>query len=65
MEMSELLKEFWLWKGKKVQLPINGLPIDVEVKDFRQVWNRVDAKVTPIKGSGEVWVEAKRLIQPI
>jgi hypothetical protein len=61
MEMSELIKEFWIWKGKTVQLPVGGINIDVKIIDLRQVWNRVDAKVSPVSGNGEVWVEAKRL----
>ncbi len=50
MEMSELLKEFWLWKGKKAQVNINGLLVNVQILDLRQVWNRLDAKITPISG---------------
>jgi hypothetical protein len=65
MEMSALLKEYWLFKGKQLQVNINGLMVNVIVTDLRQVWNRVDAKISPVSGNGEVWVEAKRLTQPI
>ncbi len=65
MEMTELLKEFWLYKGKQLQVNINGLMVDVLVIDLRQVWNRVDAKITLVKGNGEIWVEARRLTQPV
>jgi hypothetical protein len=61
--MSDLIKEYWLWKGKKAQVNINGLIVDVQILDFRQVWDRLDAKITPCAGTGEAWIEARRLIQ--
>ncbi len=63
--MSALIQEYWLYKGKTLQLPIDGLRIDVKVVDLRQRWNTIDAKVSPVSGNGEVWVEARRLIQPV
>jgi hypothetical protein len=63
--MTDLLKEFWINKGKQMQLNVNGLMVNVVVTDLRQVWNRLDAKVTPVSGNGELWVEARRLTQPV
>jgi hypothetical protein len=68
MKMSELLQEYWgLYAGKpNLQVDMgNGFLVAVEVTDLRQCWNRVDAKVKPISGSGEIWIEARRLIQII
>lgn len=51
--------------GQKVQLrTAEGLYIDVEVVDVRQVWNRVDCLVTPLMGSGSAWVSVERLSRP-
>lgn len=63
--MAELIKEYWLWKGKQMQVNIDGLIFNVKVLDLRQVWNRLDVKITPMSGTGEAWIEARRLIQSV
>ena len=58
--MSELIKEYWLFKGQTLFLPVDGLMVSVKILDVRRRWNTLDAKVSPTTGNGEVWVEAKR-----
>lgn len=44
-------------------LRCEGFVIDVEILDVRKVWNRTDYLVTPLQGTGEVWVSAERVSQ--
>ena len=40
---------------------INGLHVRVQVTDVRQVWGRSDAQISPIEGSGSIWVSIDSL----
>tara|TARA_Y100000310_G_scaffold225593_1_gene227600 strand:- start:558 stop:761 length:204 start_codon:yes stop_codon:yes gene_type:complete len=42
-------------------LRCDDLSVDVLVVDARQVWDRVDVKVTPVSGTGEQWVSLERV----
>lgn len=48
-------------KGKIVE---NGLEIDVEITDARIRYGHLDLCVTPISGTGTVWVERKNIEIP-
>lgn len=53
--------EYFKAIGTIKRYSINGLLIDVIVKDIRQVWGRIDAKITPVKGLKEIWVSIDSL----
>lgn len=53
-ELSNLL-------GKEGMLDINGLQFMVRIIDVRKVFGRTDYKVTPVSGTGTIWVESHRL----
>jgi hypothetical protein len=61
MTMTEMIQKYWLLKGQRSTIRMDGLTIQVKVIDLRRVWNRVDALITPIAGEGETWVDASRL----
>lgn len=44
------------------KLRVDNLLIDVEISDVRIVWGRTDYLVTPIQGTGELWVSESRVI---
>jgi hypothetical protein len=43
--------------GKIVELPLNGMVVQVKVLDFKLSYGRERWLVTPVAGSGQVWVE--------
>lgn len=45
--------------GREGELIIGPLGFRVRVLDARRVFNRLDLKVEPIKGSGSKWVSAE------
>lgn len=55
------MKELYSKIGKKYSLYYDGLVINVIIDDIRKVWGRVDAKIRPISGSGEKWVNIESL----
>jgi len=63
--MTDLMAEYWTFRGMTLNLPLEGLTVKVKVLDVRQRWNVLDALVTPVSGSGEKWIEARRLEHPI
>ncbi len=64
MTMDEMIKKFLVCKGETRSIGIDGLTVKVKVLDLRQVWNRIDALITPISGEGETWIDADRLKEP-
>jgi hypothetical protein len=40
---------------------INGMHFPVRILDARKVYGRMDALITPVGGTGEVWVDVKGL----
>lgn len=50
------------YKGKKGQVKENNLLINVKILDSRVRFGHLDLKVTPLDGSGEVWVERKNIL---
>ena len=43
--------------GRIVELELNGLTVQAKVLDFKLSYGRERWLVTPVAGSGEVWVE--------
>ena len=50
--MKELIKAI----GKAGHVSIGGLYVAVKVVDIKQAYGRDMYLVTPVKGSGEVWI---------
>jgi hypothetical protein len=57
--MSKSLKEHFKVVDTEITIPLGGVMVDVRVLDVRSVFGRIDYQVTPVKGSGVVWVEVK------
>ena len=55
------MSEYFRLVGKVKRYHINGLSIDVIVKDIRQVWGRIDVKISPLRGINEIWVNIDSL----
>lgn len=51
------------WVGKEVHIRVedNSFTIPCTVLDFRQVYQRIDIKVTPKNGAGEKWISTERV----
>jgi hypothetical protein len=47
--------------GMTASVDLDGLLVQVKVLDTKQVFGRLDVKVTPVKGSGEKWISSDRL----
>ena len=43
--------------GQTAQIKEKELLIDIEIIDFKQSWGKNRYLITPIAGSGEIWVE--------
>ena len=56
-------RELAKYIGRKGQLYIEdgSISCPVEVIDSRKCWDRIDALVQPVGGSGTKWVEATRI----
>lgn len=57
MAAAELIRNV----GKVGLLTVDGLQIEVLIQDARQVWDRLDYLVTPVRGTGQQWVSAQRV----
>ena len=42
---------------------IDGLRFPVRILDARQVFGRIDVRITPINGVGERWISAEGLVK--
>lgn len=51
--MKELLQAV----GKRAEVSLGGLTVLVKILDVKQSYGRTRYLVTPVTGSGEVWVE--------
>ena len=49
--------------GEPGGLEIGGLKVNVEVTDVRVSFGRTQYEVTPLCGSGKVWVDADRVVR--
>jgi hypothetical protein len=63
MSASDLIKLVGHKTGGRdtALLDCDGLSVAVRCLDVKQVFGRVDVRVTPINGSGEKWVQVDRL----
>lgn len=43
--------------GTTVSISLNGLNVEVKILDVKQSYGKVRYLVTPVAGSGQVWVE--------
>lgn len=56
-----MLKEMMKFIGKEVSYNIHGLTVQVKVIDIRQAYGRIDYRITPINGKGNIWVSSSTL----
>ena len=54
MTLQEHMKQI----GKTIQHTLGGLIIDVEIIDVKTSWGQVKYQITPVSGSGTVWIVA-------
>ena len=54
LEMSKAI-------GKQGSLGTDGLRIDVTVSDVKKVYGAIRYQVTPVSGTGSVWVDSSRV----
>lgn len=52
------------YKGLEGEITQNNLNIHVKIKDARVRYGHLDLCVTPVSGSGTVWVERKNIVIP-
>ena len=57
--MKEIIEKY---VGKKAQIFLGGLAIEVKILDAKNSWGRDRFLVTPVAGSQHVWVESVTLI---
>ena len=62
--MALTAKEITAYIDRQGLLTIDKGKLGVTVKctDAREVWSRVDVKVTPLDGTGEDWVSEARVV---
>jgi hypothetical protein len=53
--MKELLEK---WLNKKVHVYLGGLKIAVVILDIKNSYGRTRYQVSPVTGTGEIWVES-------
>lgn len=58
--MQELIKKY---VDKKAIVNLGGLNVEVTVKDVKISYGKERFLITPVSGSGEVWVESIKLIE--
>lgn len=49
------------YKGLKGKINANNMMIDVNINDARVRYGHLDLQVSPVAGTGEVWVERKNI----
>lgn len=57
--MKTLVQDF---VGKKATALLGGLQVEVEILDVKVAYGRPLYHITPVAGSGEVWIEKVTLI---
>lgn len=63
MEISEMVKLVGHKTGnKEIGLYYSdGLSIEVKLIDAKQVFGRIDVKISPVSGSGDKWVQLDKI----
>lgn len=54
-------REMLLGAPIRGMISIDGLRVEVHVRDMRTVWGRIHYLVEPVAGSGQKWVDASRV----
>lgn len=49
------------YHGQVASVDLNGLTVDVQVRDVRFRYGHIDVLVTPLSGSGDKWILADRI----
>jgi len=57
--MKDLIQKY---VGKKATVFASGLIVEVTVLDVKISWGKERYQITPVAGSGEIWVESVKLI---
>lgn len=57
MKGTEILKLI----GQPADAAINGLTVRVRISDVKTAYGNVRYQVTPLSGSGSVWVDSSRV----
>lgn len=50
--------------GSKASWKVQGIKVEVRIKDMRANYGRVDALIEPVSGEGQKWVDVSGLILP-
>lgn len=58
---KEPIIEYMFLVGKTGTIEQGGLVIQVKISDVREMWGRLQALVSPVSGSGSVWVMVDRI----
>jgi hypothetical protein len=56
-----LVRELNEFIGKNGLIELSGLIIRVNIKNVKERWGKTRYLVTPLAGSGEIWVENIRI----
>ena len=56
-----MLKEITQYVGKTGNVLLGGLTVAVKIKDVKNSYGRIRYLITPVTGSGEVWVESVKI----
>lgn len=56
-------KEVETYVGKKANVDLGGLLVEVKILDVKKVYGKDRFQITPITGKGEIWVEKVSLIK--
>lgn len=51
------MKEHLKAVGQFADIPLNGLRVTVEILDVKNSWGTIRYQVTPVSGSGAIWIE--------
>ncbi len=52
--MKELIEQY---VGKHAYVYAGGMQVEVIVLDLKQSWGKLRYQISPISGSGDIWVE--------
>ena len=48
--------------GKQAAYNINGINVDIKIIDIRQVYGNTRYLITPLAGTGQIWVNEESLV---
>lgn len=56
--MNELIKKY---VGKNATIALGGLEVEVKIKEVKMMYGKNQYLVSPLKGTGEKWVNSVKL----